>query len=377
MTKLLSCFKVKGVACKGVWTLKGFALGVACLVPGVSAGTVALILGVYEKIISALLPYRCLSSSGKISKSEDFLDKTSVPREQKFSQLIFLLCLGVGVLMGVFLLAGPVGWLLSRFPLEVYSLFIGLILGSIPGLFCLTDKKTSSLGGIVFVVLSIWGGIYFFPEVLKWDLLAGWWDSHNPSEGLLLFWVLFGSGFLAAFASVLPGLSGSMVLVIMGTYPAVLNSLSGMGVWQLVGVVGVVTSGAGIFVVDSFFKRYGVAYFVLSMACVLGMSGFLLLVGSELLFLLSGGIVGFFISCLCVKVILEKKRNLFFCIVLGLILGSLPLVFPYEVWDGEVTGFPALRVIVFMLLGAGFFAFMVYGLPRLKAGWGHTHRTFL
>ena len=236
---------------KVIWVLKGFVIGVACLVPGISAGTLALIMGVYEKIILSI--------------------KDLISFSIRKANLGFLLCLIIGFLLAFFCLAERMSLLLSHFPIKLYCFFAGLIIASIPKLFYLTDKTKKSLLLISVVALSVCVFLTLLSNVSIFDQAS--------------LFLLFISGFFGFFASVLPGLSGSTVLLILGTYHLVLKLLTGEG------------------------KEVYIMLFLI------------------------GGVLGLIVAFHCVQYFLKNKKSLFFCVILGFIIGSLPEVLPWEQWS--------------------------------------------
>ena len=175
---------------------KGLLIGMAVIVPGVSGGTVALITGLYEKIISAL-------SSVKLKM---FLKKTEFLKfVNQFSDLIPAF---FGGLIGFFTAVRWMAFLIESYPVAVYGLFSGLILASAPLLF---EKIKIDRLHILMVVLS---SIFVF--------LLSFFDAFSLEHP---FWILF-SVYLAVLAVLLPGVSGSYILVLMGTYSFVLKELS-------------------------------------------------------------------------------------------------------------------------------------------------------
>jgi len=266
---------------KGLWIAKGFALGSASLVPGVSAGTIALIMGIYGKIIFSV--NHLISFSKSVKKKESF---------------IFLSCLAVGVLISVFSLAEGISWLLSRFPLEVYSVFTGLIIASFPKLLSLTDKNKKSF----LVILSVSALVFILLFILQKMSFFGWKN--------ITFSSFFISGFFGFFVSVLPGLSGSAVLLILGSYP---------------------------FILEALVERM-VAY---------------------LMVFLIGGVLGLLCAFYCVQFFLKKKKNMFFCIIIAFIVGSLPEVLPWQTaLESESITASIVLMLVFIAIGFSFFIFL-------------------
>ena len=260
---------------KTIWILKGFVLGSSCLIPGVSAGTLALIMGIYEKIIFSI---------------ENLFSKNKNP-----GAFIFLLCLAIGGVTALFTLTESIEWLIVHFNLEVYAVFTGLIVGSLYKLFQFTDKTKKSVLWIslvaigFFIILKLSPAIYFTQE----------------GKG-----ILFLSGFLGVFAGFLPGVSGSAVLLLMGSYHLILETVT-QKLW-----------------------------------------------GSFLVFLLGGGF-GFLIAFHLVRFFLKKTNHLFFCVMLGLIIGGLPQIIPWEEYPkGEIN---SLVVGAYILIGMALFFLLEKG----------------
>lgn len=209
----------------------------------------------------------------------------------KKKNLTFLFCLMIGFLPAIFLLAEGVSWILSYYPLEVYSAFTGLIVASLPKLFKLTDKKNKSF----FIIVAI--SIVFF---IFFKITPGF---SKTQSSLFLFFI---SGFLGFFSSVLPGLSGSTVLLILGTYHFILQSL-------LQGIT------------------------------------------IDLIIFLIGGILGLIGAFYCIHYFLKRRKNLFFCIILGFIIGSLPEILPWQKWPSTNIMNTIIKTISFILMGVAVF----------------------
>ncbi len=183
-------------------TAKGFCMGAADVVPGVSGGTMAFILGIYEELINAIRSFDLESLKLMATlRIRDLLNRTKWP---------FLLALGCGILLAIFSLSKVLSWLLENRPVLIWSFFLGLILASV-----LTVVKRvkiwkpltwcSLLGGLV--------GIY---------VLVGLMPGATPNDP----WFLFISGAVAICAMILPGISGSFILVLMGKYQYILNAVN-------------------------------------------------------------------------------------------------------------------------------------------------------
>jgi len=183
-------------------TAKGFCMGAADVVPGVSGGTMAFILGIYEELINAIRSFDLESLKLIISmKIRDFLDHT---------HWRFLLALGCGILLAIFSLSKSLSWLLQNQPVLIWSFFLGLILASV----VTVVKRVESWRPLTWCsLLAGLVGIY---------LLVGLVPGATPND----LWFLFISGAVAICAMILPGISGSFILVLMGKYQYILEAVN-------------------------------------------------------------------------------------------------------------------------------------------------------
>lgn len=190
--------------------LKGMAMGAANVIPGVSGGTVAFITGIYARLINALksidLEAARLLFSGRVKellKKVDFL---------------FLAVLFLGAFVSIFSLSKVLGIALERYEVYTLAFFFGLILASI-----VTVSKQISSVSITVVLFFILGttlavGIAFLPPA-----------SANDS-----FLYLTLCGVVAVCSMILPGLSGSYILLLMGNYLLVLNAISELNIGVII-----------------------------------------------------------------------------------------------------------------------------------------------
>lgn len=181
---------------------RGLAMGAADVVPGVSGGTVALITGIYERLISALAAADkealILLARGRWRAVWYRLDGT------------FLALLLAGMLTAVFSLASAVYWLLAHYPQPLWSFFSGLIL--ISGILLVRDEvNVAKFDHFVLFCLgaALAVGIATLPTASFLVGLPG----------------LFFAGAIAICAMILPGISGSFILVLLGMYAPVLNAI--------------------------------------------------------------------------------------------------------------------------------------------------------
>lgn len=172
--------------------LKGFCVGATMLIPGVSGGSMAMILGVYDELISSV---------------SSFL-------QHKKASAIFLSVFCVGGLLGVLLFATPVQQLLLWFPLPTLYFFMGAVAGSVPMIFRKAKITRRSWP------LSVWAvaGVVCVLLLSRMPVVSG--DTAQANSLVLL--VL---GAAAAVALVLPGISVSYVLLIFGLYHQVIDAI--------------------------------------------------------------------------------------------------------------------------------------------------------
>lgn len=183
-------------------TLKGMAMGVAELVPGVSGGTIAFVTGIYEEFISSinnvnLGTFRTLRKEG-------------VKAFWKALNGNFLLALFLGMMISIFSLSKIIGWLIENHPIPVWSFFFGLVLASV--IFVAKAIKKWNFATVILFILGT--AIAFYITTLP------------PSANTESLPFLFLAGALAICAMVLPGISGSFILVLLGCYKTVLDALN-------------------------------------------------------------------------------------------------------------------------------------------------------
>jgi len=185
-----------------ILAIKGFCMGAANVIPGVSGGTMALILGIYEELIDAIrslnLKFLRLIALLKI---RDALSSVSWP---------FLLPVGLGILLATLSLAKGLSWLLDNYTVIVWSFFFGLILSSI-----------FTVGRVV----KKWRTPTFVATGLG-TVAAYFLFSLVPVATPDAPWFIFVSGFLAICAMILPGVSGAYILVLLGKYHYILEAVN-------------------------------------------------------------------------------------------------------------------------------------------------------
>ncbi|RKZ40603.1 MAG: DUF368 domain-containing protein [Gammaproteobacteria bacterium] len=188
---------------KLILAAKGFCMGAADVVPGVSGGTMAFILGIYAKLLNAIRSFDVLWLQ-HIFK----LEFKAVLQRPHFSFLIPLL-IGILCAMLFFTRVIPLPVLLHTHPEPIYGLFFGLIVGSIIAL--LPEAKRLDMSAVFFISMG---------TVLGW-LIVNLVPVNTPDSA----WFIFLSGMLAISAMLLPGISGSFILLILRKYDTILNAI--------------------------------------------------------------------------------------------------------------------------------------------------------
>ena len=186
-----------------VISLKGMAMGAADVVPGVSGGTIAFISGIYEELLNSISSFNF--SLINVFKNEGF---KSVWIKVNGN---FLVSLFVGILISVLSLAKLIESMLENHPIVIWSFFFGLVLASIIYIGKQITKWTK--GSVLCLILGA--------------ILAFYITTLNPMVSVNSSpWFLFFAGMIAICAMILPGISGSFILVLLGAYKPVLNALN-------------------------------------------------------------------------------------------------------------------------------------------------------
>ena len=212
--------------------LSGICIGVGFIIPGFSGGSVAALLGIYERIIYAI---------------------ANIFKEMKKS-IITLLPIGLGLIVGAVSLMYPIGYMLGRYPLPTVSLFVGLAIGGIPSLMKKVEGKPDSDNIIALSVpLALTVMLCFIPVGREVDVLG---------IGFVGYLLLLLVGILGSCALVVPGISGSMLLLIIGYYNPLIRLITEhlfkfKDVLECVLVLGVFAAGAavGFFIISVIMKR--------------------------------------------------------------------------------------------------------------------------
>lgn len=207
--------------------LKGMSMGAADIVPGVSGGTIALITGIYERLITALSQIRpqLLSIFWKSYQHHGF--RQAVATVWQKVDAWFLISLLSGIATSFILLAGVIKYLLDNQPLFIWSFFFGLVFATV--LVLLSEIKHWRSKTVAFFILGLVSaiGVSLAPVM-----------SSTPSLPFL-----FISGALAICAMILPGVSGSFILLLLGVYDIILQAVHDVNIVVLATVLAGMVTG--------------------------------------------------------------------------------------------------------------------------------------
>ncbi|MFC4711474.1 DUF368 domain-containing protein [Planococcus dechangensis] len=245
---------------------RGILMGISDLIPGVSGGTIAFILGIYDRLLESI--------SGFFSR-------------QWKKQLGFLVPLGMGIVITLLLFSRFIEYLLSNHYESTQFFFMGLILGVLPYIMKQAEVKKNFTARHLIILLVIGAALASMAFIQTNDNVTPITELSVPT-----FFLLFFSGWLASMAMLLPGISGSFILLLIGVYSTAINALS-----------------------------------TLNLPIVMAIG--------------SGVMVGFIISSKAISYLLEHFTYVTYAAIIGLILGSLFVVFP---------GFSADPVVLFTSL---------------------------
>jgi putative membrane protein len=201
---------------------RGFAMGSADVVPGVSGGTMAFILGIYEELIQSI----------RNVANREFLSALFTFRLRRAFEVLnwpFLIAVGSGIVLAILTLARLLEWLLVNHPVLLWSFFFGLVLASV----FMVSKRVRRWTVPLLLTLAV--------STVAAYVFVGLVPMQTPEEG----WFLFLSGALAICAMILPGISGAFVLLLLGKYQYVLAAVN----QRDIGVIAIVGAGAAVGIV--------------------------------------------------------------------------------------------------------------------------------
>lgn len=228
---------------------KGFAMGTTDLVPGVSGGTIALLLGIYDDFIRSI--------SGIFSK-------------RFWESLKFLIPIGLGMVIAIGVLSKLINYLLSTHTVPTMFFFVGLIGGIIP--YLLKTSKFKQTFRIQHYILLLLGIVIIVVITLlnNGDKHAG--ETLSLNSGLIIKYFI--AGMCASSAMLLPGISGSFMLLVFGVYGTVMFAISEFMSLNFAAIPVLLTVGLGVicgFLFSSKLIQYLLSYYTfLTYALIIG-----------------------------------------------------------------------------------------------------------
>ncbi|MEI5773882.1 DUF368 domain-containing protein [Staphylococcus aureus] len=245
---------------KWINILKGFAMGTSDLVPGVSGGTIALLLGIYNQFISSI--------SGIFSR-------------RFWPSFTFLIPIIIGMLLAMGSLSNLFNYLLSQHHIPTMFFFGGLIIGIVPYLLKISNYKTSFTTKHYMMVIAGIAILIVITLMNNGDKHAG--ETLTLSTSLIIKYFI--AGMCASSAMLLPGISGSFMLLVFGVYGTVMLAISEVVKLNLTGLPILLAVGFGV-------------------------------------------LAGFIISSKIIQYFLTHHKLMTFALIIGFVVGSLFAVFP-------------------------------------------------
>lgn len=197
---------------------KGVCMGAADVVPGVSGGTIAFLMGIYKELIDSI------KSVDK--QAFTYLLKLDFKSLWQHINGNFLLSVFTGILISVFSIAKLMKYLLEFHPIELWSFFFGLILAS--AIYILKGLDKWNMQNIISLIVGV--------------AIAAYICLTSPAQTPNDLWFIFLSGAIAICAMILPGISGSFILVLLGKYEYIMGAVTDLNIV----VLGVFAVGAAI-----------------------------------------------------------------------------------------------------------------------------------
>ncbi len=228
---------------KIVLVIKGFIMGIANIIPGVSGGTLALILGIYEKFIGAINHF---FSNFK----ENFK---------------FLLCVFIGIGLSLITMSNVIDYSYKNFPIPTTLFFVGLVIGGLPLLYKKVKGKKEKKEVSSWVIFGITFAIVIFMAISD-KIFGNVAQVDFSNMNLFSYILLFIVGAIAAATMIIPGVSGSLVLMLLGYYYPVINTIKELSTFNNLGnnLIILIVLGLGVLVgivliaklIEFLFKKY-------------------------------------------------------------------------------------------------------------------------
>ena len=185
--------------------LYGLVFGIANIIPGVSGGTMLVVFGCYDKVCGAL----------------------SLNFKEIKKNIVFLIFFGIGAVIGLVAFSFVITWLFESFPTETYMFFIGLIVGSVPLIIrnATAKQKFTPVCLIPFILSLV---LVVGLAMLEGGGVSDAYTVGGAQTGFADMVIFLIAGFVAAVAMIIPGVSGSFIMVLFGTYQPVIASIKSL-----------------------------------------------------------------------------------------------------------------------------------------------------
>ncbi|MDV4150642.1 DUF368 domain-containing protein [Clostridium sp. AL.422] len=225
--------------------LKGMVIGISNVIPGVSGGTMAVVMGIYDKIL-----YSVNNFFKDVKKNS-----------------LFLGTIGIGAVTGILLFTNIIDYMLKHYNEQTNFFFIGLIIGTAPLLYKkATETKVKKGNYIAFIIgFIIVAGLGVLEKV---NPEASLLSSIFKPNGL----GFFVAGFIAAATMILPGISGSFVLLLIGLYEPIIEIIKNFDIINI-GIVGIGVIGGFLLMtklIESIFNKYPQTAYCIIFGLVIG-----------------------------------------------------------------------------------------------------------
>ncbi|WP_304331109.1 DUF368 domain-containing protein [Brachyspira innocens] len=186
--------------------IKGFIIGASMLVPGFSGGTMAMILGIYDKLISSL------SGILTFSKNENYFIKN------KFN-FLFLIFFCAGSLLGMVIISKPLSNLIERYYTVSSFFFMGAALGGFNTVYNKTKEYKFNFVSIIYILLG--AAIVYLISIIP----EGFFSSSSDRSEIFMYFILIIAGLIVAIAMILPGISVSYMFLLLGIYQETIDAV--------------------------------------------------------------------------------------------------------------------------------------------------------
>ena len=267
-------------------------MGFSDLIPGVSGGTIAFITGIYKELIDTLVGLNF--SNLKLIKRKNF---------HSFWKSIngnFIFSLSLGIISSILIFSRLISYLLENFSVEIWSFFFGLILASV-----IYFIKKYSLFSKLHLILILLGAIFSY-------LLT----QISPSEKDITLLYLFFSSMVAIIAMILPGISGGFIFILFGVYEYIITTINDF------------TNK----VIEFDFKSFDDILY-------------------KLIIIMMGIITGLKLFSKILKWLIENHEKKTLSILMGIMIGSLPEIWPLKTYDSIINNYNLFYSFLFVFIG--------------------------